>query len=177
MKRITSIVLALLMLLPLCACERNEKEELKDPVTFCYLRVQNPEALHHSSAGSVIATEKREGTGIQEDLTALLQLYLNGPASEELYSPFPRGTKLVSWERSDSTLTVILTNEFATLTGMDLTLACASLTMTCLSLTDAKSVQIQAESENLDGKTSIIMNRNDLVLTDGSYLTAETTEP
>ncbi len=173
MKRTASIILILALLLGLCACGET-KNDLEDPVNLYYLRVQNLEELYHGSADSVIMAEQVEGLGHRKDMAYFLSLYFRGPTDAALVSPCPAGTKLVGYELADSVLYLTLSDNFAELSGIDLTLACACLTMTFLELTEAEAVQIQAETELLDGKSSIIMDADIILLLDDGTITTET---
>ena len=98
----------------------------------------------------------------------LLTLYLKGPNSDRLVSPFPTGCRLVECTVKNEKVTIVLSNELANLTGYDLTLACACLTLTASSLYPECAVQIRAESELLDGMTDITMTSEDLLLIDNT---------
>lgn len=176
MKRPISILLTVLLILSLCACEIQNDDDYISPIDLYYVRIQDPENLHHGSDNSVIAVHTIEGKGLKEDLAYLLSLYFRGPSDPELESPFPRGTSLVEWSLTDSLLTLTLSDSFATLTGIDLTLACACLTITCLSLTEAEQVQIQAQTVQLDGKQSITMDKSIILLLDDSSTIPTETE-
>lgn len=165
MKRIVTLLLIFSILLPLCACTQQQ-EEYEVPVRFYYLRRQDPEHLHHGSADSVLAPETREAAGHLGDLAYLLEQYLAGPESPELVSPCPAGMTVVSAKMEASNLILVLSDEFASLTGIDLTLACACLTRTCMEMSNAQAVQISTQTALLEGKHSITMDTQDLMLLD-----------
>ena len=170
MKRSVCIILSFLLILSLSACTQQQTK-LVDPVRFYYLRVQQADNIHHGTEDSVLFPEEREALGIRRDVTALLKLYLAGPESELYYSPIPAGTELVGWVAEEGVLTITLTEHFADLTGMDLTLACACMTRTFLGLTNADAVKIQIKNRTLDGKSFIIMTLDDLILLDEAGIT------
>lgn len=165
MKRLICILLCLFLIVMSSACAQQQSE-FTDPVAFYYLRVQDPDSIHHGSIDSIIAPDIREGHDLRGNTELLLQRYLSGPVSDTCRSPFPVGTYLVQYEMDGTTLSVTLSDHVARLTGMDLTLACACMTRTLLDLTDANAVRIQAETLYLDGKASITMNQSILVLLD-----------
>lgn len=96
----------------------------------------------------------------------LVEKYLEGPVSSSLHSPFPEGTKLVSITVDQQAANIVLTNDFASLTGIDLTVACACLSLTVREITGCAKVQISAENTLLDNKQAITMDTNELVFMD-----------
>lgn len=148
------------------------QEKLTYPIRFYYL----PDEYTFGAADSVFEWEAREGNGMQNDLNALLTLYLQGPQSQNLHSPFPSGTELLHLDRMEDTLHITLSEEFASIQGFKLTLACAALTKTVLELTDCVNVRITAETATLNGKKFIIMNAENLLLLDNIETTPTTSE-
>ena len=157
MKRIVCLILALCLLL--CGCS-SFGERIKEPVTFYYLCDKYEEELC-----CVIVSEEREASGHRGDLTFLLHLYLMGPSGDEMVSPLPHGTRIVSAEKKDGRIRLELTDTARTLSDAEFSLACACLTLTCLDMTDATDVTIQS------GERSLTMARDSLAL----YDTNETT--
>lgn len=163
MKRLTSILLLIAMALSLCACNTDE---LVEPGNFYYCRF---ETTTYGTDQDVIAAEERELWGVRDDIGAMLELYLQGPVNDKLLqSPFPRDTRLIDWSMNRSTLRINLSEEFAALSGVDLTVACACLSRTFMELTDATSVRIYASNALLDGETSIILTKDNLRYSDDS---------
>lgn len=167
MKRLTALILILFMIPGLWAC--GQKEEFVSPVNFYYLRAPLPNGeIHHGSADSVIVPEIREGDGHQANHADLLDIYLLGPLDEDCRSPYPVGTTLEEFTLENGVASIVLSDDFGELTGIDLSLACGCLTLTIMDMTGAESVSIQAESAMLDGKAAITMDRNTLVLIDNT---------
>lgn len=164
MKRLFAIILLFLMLPCLCACAQ---EKILFPVTFHYLRAPLPNGeISHGAPDSVIVPEIREGDGHQEDFTFLLDIYLLGPLESTCRSPFPVGTRLEEFTLENGAASIVLSDDFGELTGIDLTLACGCLTMTVMDLTGAETVTILTEDTLLDGKESITMDRSNIILID-----------
>lgn len=161
MKRISCVILICLVLFTSCS-QPESNRNLQDSVDFYYLRTE----LSYNNADGVITAEKREAAGKQDDLKYLMELYIQGPTTEHLKSPFPKNLRLIDVKVLGDTVFVKLSNRFATLTDTDLTLACACLTKTCLSLTEANQVTISADTQALDGSQSITLSENDLLLLD-----------
>lgn len=161
MKRFLSIILALSLLTGLAGCVADAPA---DPGNFYYRRV-NP--IYEGTDG-IIAPEVRELEGLRGNMAAMLQAYLSGPVSSSLESPFPRATTLLDWSMERSELTITLSEDFAELTGIDLTIACACIARTFLELTDAVFVRIQANGATLNGSEYIVMSQSSLSLADDS---------
>ena len=167
MKRAIAVLLVLFMFTGLCAC--TQEKDIVYPIAYHYLRVPQANGeIAHGSADSLIGSEVREGDGYQDNLTLLLDVYLHGPLDKDFRSPFPVGTALRSLNLQDQTAAVMISSHLATLTGVDLTVACGCLALTVMDLTGASTVIITAENALLDGKESVTMDRNNLVLIDNT---------
>ena len=149
MKRLISLVLLTALFLSGCG------QQLKEPVTFYYIRSGYDEDM-----SSVIGTEEKEASGHRTDLSYLMALYFMGPASEDLRSPFPGNTGLISAEHSGPSLILHLSDTSDSITDAQFTVACACLTLTCLELTDAEHVTINS------GSRSVTMGADALLLQD-----------
>lgn len=138
MKRLTCLLLALLMLSSLAGCTQP-------PETVCdfyYLRASD--TISHGSEDALIAPVTRELSGQNAELNYLLQLYLDGPVEEGYRSPIPRNTYLLSSLWDGDTLVIVLSREFSTLDNMQLTLAGACLAATCYDLVGAEKIQVRS---------------------------------
>lgn len=172
MKKLMCLSAAIALALTLCACFSSDGD-IQIPVKFYYCN--SDDRISYNSETGVIGWEARESNGYQEDLTALIDLYLKGPVSDYLKSPFPSGVSVVNISQTETELQITLSNQFGTLTGCELSLACGCLSMTLLEYTDAQSVEIMIQDEALDEKASITMSWENLILLDDST-TFEDTE-
>lgn len=161
MKRILPFLLLLSLLLSVTACSA---EKLQDPGTFYYRRTDTA----FEGTDGVIVPEERELQGIRGDLEALLQTYFAGPTEEGLESPFPRDTRLLNWNMTGTTLNLNLSDSFAQLSGVDLTIACACICKTFTGLTEADTILIQADGALLGGNSYIKISADMLSLADDS---------
>ena len=161
MKRLFCVILLCLLTFSFTACHQDQ-QKVQVPVNFYYPRQE----AAFGSADSLIAPQVSEGMGYSEDSLGLLSIYLQGPTDPHFRSPFPTGVKILSMDQVNGLVRVTMSAEFATLTGMDLTLACACLTMTVLDLTDGNSVRISVPGNTLNGAEFIRMDRNCLNLLD-----------
>ena len=149
MRKTICLVLALL-LLSTCGCKN------KEDVHFFYPRTE----IRYDVADGVITSEPRDIGADDIDLTYTLKLYLEGPISQDLRSPFPRGTSLESLSYAGGQLFLVLSEPFAALENLDYMIASACLASTCFDLTDAETVTIKTKY------TSITLTRENLVLED-----------
>ena len=153
MKRILATLLLISLLLSLCACS-NQKE-----IRFYYTR---SEILYGHTDG-VISSEIRDVSGHEGDLSYLLMLYLEGPHADYLSSPFPKGTALSQMEMQDGHMTIVLSEPFSQLQGLDLTLACSCIANTCFSISHCEAVTVQSDST---GVPAITLTRDSVALVD-----------
>ena len=167
MKRIATLLfLSLLMVSSFSACQ-NSKSDMQKPVAFYYCNnLDSKEDFEH-----VFVAELHEGYGYEDNKPALLSLYLAGPENERYVSPFPVGMRLISVQKEDATVQIVLSDEIGTLTGLDLILACTCLSKTVFDLYPCDRVSISAETVQLDSQDVITMHRDSSVFTDNAYPT------
>ncbi len=158
MKRFLIFVLLSAALLSMAACDNTENQP--QGVAFYY--------RSSSLSAPVLQAEIREDIDPAGNLEDILRLYLLGPQTDTLNSPFRRSHKLLSITVTDSNITLLMTKSFAELTGIDLIIACSCLAKTVLELTDTETVTVCAEDATLDGVASITLDNNSLLLTDQS---------
>ena len=139
MKKTFCLFLALVLLLGICGCRRS------DDVRYYYPRTE----VQYGISDGVIASETRNMDRDDFDLTYLLKLYLEGPVSQELYSPFPTGTALESLSYAGGQLFIVLSEPFATLENLDYTIACICIASTCFELTEADTVTVKTQHTSI----------------------------
>ena len=165
MKKCIALLLVITSLLA-AGCAREEKPDIRQPITFYYPR----QTLVYNASDGVIRGEVRDMEGIDGGVEFMLNMYLSGPITPELKTPFPEHARLVSIVITDTNATLTVTRPFSTLTGLDLTVACACLTMTTISLTGVETVTIQADSALLDSAKQITMDKDCFLLLDDNTL-------
>ena len=158
MKRVIALMM-LCLLLSGCSFSSSKQE----PVLFYY---QRAEYLMGQADGAIVP-EERDGAGHIRDMDYLLRLYLAGPHSEDLSSPFPSGVHLTSVRTSQNMVTVTLPGTPEGLSEAQKTLAYACMTLTCLEITPKDTVCI------FWGEEIITMDRSCLTLFDSSPLPTE----
>ena len=161
MKRFTLFLLCL-CLLPIWGCSSHDAPK---GVAFYYCASLPAYTVDSSAITPEYRAEISDGT-----LLELLDLYLKGPISADLTSPFPEGLQIVSAIVKGDTVQVVVSLEMAALTGLDLTIACSCLTLTCLAYTEAEQVEIRPVYGLLDGQRMIIMNKDTILLTGQSKM-------
>ncbi len=159
MKRFFVLLCVLCALLSACG---ESSPKMQSPVTFYYLRND----ITYGSTDSVICATEFESAGHEGNIPYLLTQYLAGPTVESLKNCFPVGTALLDYQTQGSYVILVLTDNFAQLAGIDLTVASACLTKTVLDLTGAKTVEIQARTQPLGDMGSIIMDEASILLLD-----------
>ena len=132
-------------------------------INFYYLAQTD----YNSPQGN-IAPELRKGNASPLAYEELLNSYLSGPNSNNLINPFPTETKLISITLEQQTATVVLSDQIAELTGVELTLACTCLSMTVKELTGCANVQIRAQTKLLDNHQAISINTNSVQFFDSA---------
>lgn len=156
MKRFLCTVLVFLSLLPLFGCKDRDSH----PVNFYYCE----ETISYDDGDAIIRAEQRKLSVPSNDIDKIVNLYLEGPKSTTLVSPFPAGTKLVNFSSGKQSLEIILSDEIASLTGVELTIACGCLASTVIALSQAETVVIRAETAQLGPQGYIELNAQSLQL-------------
>lgn len=161
MKRLWSILLLFLFLL---GCS---SQTIQEPVNFYYPATD----YIHSVDGNLFSCEQREAAELENE-QAILNLYLTGPLDPRFENPFPAGSRITQLRVSDYTATIVISDEFAQLTGISLSLGCAAISMTCMELTGTETVLIRAQTQLLDGDKEIVMTRDGLHISSGELMGA-----
>lgn len=165
MKKMLFFLLALL----LCGCV-NPNEGIEEPISFYYLS-QNTD---YQPGQSLIREVIVDGAVIGNSPENILRAYLLGPGEDtELINPFPPDTELLSIENSGNILIVTLSERFAQLSGVRLSIACACITKTCLTQFNAQAVRIIAFGHDLDGADYIEMDTASVLFLDASIIESE----
>ena len=154
MKRLTSLMMVLCLLLSGCGAVASQ--DGGNHVLFFY----EQRGASELTADTMVASESR--TTYAGALGPVLELYFRGPVQDDLISPFPDGTELISVEQGENGTELVLSNAFFSLQEVDLAVACACLTRTVCVYT---------------GETSIILSdelgRIHMELTPDSFLTRD----
>ena len=154
MKRFATLLLTAVLLFSGCSFFSGNQQ----PVLFYYQRAE----YQLGQSDGAIAAEERDGTGHITDTDYLLRLYMAGPHSEELVSPFPEDVQLTNIRTGKNVITLTLSGSPDALSDSEKILACSCLTLTCLEITNSDSIMI------CWGEDIITMNRSSMTLFDES---------
>ena len=119
----------------------------------------------YNSHDGAIAYEIRNNRGISSNAD-LLNLYLKGPADEDLRNPFPEDLTVISVYTLEDTVYVTVSDTMAKLSGAPLILSCACLGRTAMGLSNTTCAEIKCETLLLDGKKQITVNENTVFYSD-----------
>lgn len=160
-KQILALTLTGLLLgLSGCAGTAGERTAEDYKVYFSALEDQNA-----AMAVGYETWEQPEGT---QPVTGLLQALFQGPATQNLTSPFPDGVRLLSWELLDEgCLHLDLSEQYGGLTGVDLTVADACLTLTLCQVEGVESVYVTVEGDEIPYRPTQQLTPSDLLLSNG----------
>ncbi len=161
MKRLLSFILIACVLICICGCKQETQKQQGSPFYYCVRELD----FHPGSAA--LAVEYRADVP-QNTLIQAIEIYLNGPLSPDLQSPFPEDLRLIGVYQEDETIYMTFSPELSQLSGLELTMVCGCVTLTVLSLTDAKQAEIRSVTGLLDGQRSIIMDKDTLLLLDSA---------
>lgn len=165
MKRTIAI---LILLLALCGC--GHRESTKKLTKLYYPQSQ----ISYGSQTSSIGYETRDTFAFSNE--AILQSYLEGPSTASLNQPFPANVSLTLLKVIDKQASIVLSDEYATLNGISLSIANACLSKTVMELCNVDTVTIQCESSPLGGSPSITIGYHELLIFDDSTGPAESSQ-
>ena len=151
MRRILSLCLALVCLLGLVACNRPEQPEHH---LFFYL-VDETEI---GSGATLFQSEERQVDSARP-WKERIQMYLTGPVSDSLRNPFPRDLTVTSatLREAESVIEITLSEEYAQLTGIGLTLANTCLVWTLTEYANVERVELYCDNgaDLMDGNRQL----------------------
>jgi len=154
------LLLCLLFLLMLPGCK--SQQEPRQPIKFYYPKTE----ISYGASDGVLSHELRESASLSKE--TVISLYLKGPRAEGLISPFPENINIIHFSVQEKAATLVLSDSYATLSGLDISIASVCLSKTVMELTGAESVTLSCQTQPLGGETRIIISESDLVLYDDS---------
>ena len=143
MKRLLLILLVVVCLLTTFGCNKNT-ESFSAPTNFYYRR----NSVLFYTVDAVITPEIRETVQCNENILDVVNLYLQGPASNELSSPFPSNLAALAIVQDEDVISIQLNDAIADLSGVTQTIAYSCLFKTLTDLTDCTVVEIQILSHS-----------------------------
>lgn len=157
------ILFAAAILVLLWGCQQYPEPPLPGTGMRFYYKTPSEKLENDRTA---INYEERNIAEFKTDYSRIFETYLKGPEGASLESPFPKSVELVSVKMIGSQLNLVLSENYADLTGIDLTLANTCITLTGLELPGVDSVAIRAQNRTLNGKWEIVMNQDKLLMED-----------
>lgn len=164
MKRIAAWLLLLALCLLQAGC--GNLETPIQPFRFYYLNTDS----NLSSDESMIGYETRDLGSKHYSNVELFHLYMKGPISKNLSSPFSKDEKLVGVYRVGNTLEVQLSEELGGPSELKSALIFACMTKTALELDGIRKVHIQISGVNETKLYDVTLTQGDLLLYDPGEL-------
>lgn len=138
MKRILSFILVMGLLLTGCTAGGGDStDQMKLNFYYC---VEGTDQLT-----STLAVEPEQRDVTFYTLAQLLEVYLAGPSSDHLRSPFPDGTKMLSIQEGEEGLEITMSGGFFTLQGIELSIESYCLGRTVCEYLDLEHVVVVDE--------------------------------
>lgn len=154
-------ILAVLLLVG-CAAVTAEQTKYVNPMNFYYL---SREGGHDAQSGA-LAYQTVDLLRSDRTVEDVVEEYLQGPDSWSLRSPFPAGTTCEGIWMDADVLCLRMSEEYAQLSGIYLTLANACLTMTMQQLDFVNGVRIVTDETTLSEQNRTALAMSDFVLSD-----------
>lgn len=163
MKRILCILLSVCCFAGILGCTA-EKDRPENSVSVFFQR----EKPTYGVSDGVIGETYLDTAGREKDYAYLLNVYLRTTPGQGFSSPFPKGVTMTDFKLEGLTAKVVLSDQIAELSGMELTIALTCLTQTVMSMTLCQEVIISATTKQLDGQNFVTLNRDSYLLIDSS---------
>ncbi|MBE6933211.1 MAG: hypothetical protein E7464_07530 [Ruminococcaceae bacterium] len=163
MRRLLCLFLAMLLMLSGCMGQSPAKTE--DGVLFYY---RNADEKAYFSETGIMAAENRTIRWEQQSIAGLMEVYLQGPISPGLSSPFPKGLRLLETRILPGEITLIFDDSLSSLSAVGLRVAAGCIARTLWEYSGYETVILQAESQLLDGEEQLVLRPAEFVLSDNS---------
>lgn len=161
MRRLPLLLTALVLLLTACAAPQEEAGA--DGYELYYAA-----QLDQEGGDAVRARRIQLTSGASPDAAALaeelLTQLLASPAPDGLRSPFPGGTKLQKVSVAGGRATVDLSEQYAQLSGIDLSVADCCVTLTLTQLTGINAVRVTVNGRELPYRKTQLLTAADALL-------------
>ncbi len=161
MRRVLCILLCIAMVFGLSACRQQPSERI-NPITFYYRNAQ----MQYGSDASALYGLDVDLENLEIPISEIVSLYLEGPDEPFLESPFPPGIHLVSYDWHDNLLTLVLSDSFNSLIGLDRSYAMACLTLTLTQVNGIDGILVHTEDGAFSYLNDRILTREDFILHD-----------
>ena len=166
------LLLPVVLLLALLGCRTDAKKNAEpvQPFLFYYRATKTS----FDDENGLIRPETRDlGTKTYSD-QELFRLYLQGPVTASLSSPFPKDADVISVERSGNQISLTLRQPYETMTGIKSSIADVCLARTALQLEGIRKVRIRVESSGGKLLRDRLFTESDLLLFDNGEFSQST---
>lgn len=163
MRKILCFLLAVCCFAGIFGCT-SDHDKPENSVSVFFKR----EKTVYGTADGVIGETYLETAGRKADYAYLLNVYLQMPPGEGFAATYPKGVTMINFKLQGLTAKVVLSDQIAELTGMELTIALICLTKTVMSVTGCQEVIISATTKQLDGQNFVTLNKDSYLLLDDS---------
>jgi len=154
-------ITAAICLLFQCSCGSIPKESQQPGDQAAYqLYFASQDGQIESALGSEPCNLPDTGDQVEE----MMDLLLAGPSSKELISPFPEGVTLKNWSLEDGVLKLNLSEQYNSLSGIELTIADYCITLTMCQLPKINTVIISVEGELISFRDHQTLRVSDVLL-------------
>ena len=143
MRRLITLLLVLLLLVG-CSAQAEKKPEPVQPMLFFY---RTAKTAYDDETGLICAEQRDLGTKSYTE-NELFALYFQGPESSGLVSPVASGTTLLGVERGAASLTIRLSEDNVSHSGIDCSILDACLAKTGMQIEGIRRVRIRVEDRD-----------------------------
>lgn len=172
MRKKTMLVLLLTLLLTIAACGSGSSRPEKPEIVLYFL--SGSLAAGESGHGPALDWEPYTG-GAEPEAQDLMNALLEGPESEMLSTPFPRGVSLrtIGWdEERPGVLSVSLSEQYGALSDISLTLADYCIVLTLSQLEGVEQVEILSGGHSAEYRERQILRAEEALLEEKAILPA-----
>lgn len=153
MKKCLAVILIFATLLSFCSCS-IKKGNSSTTVPVYFLIKENK-----VKSGLLLKSEEINIEKPSSIIDETVSYLFSQPKSSDLVSPFPKGTHVLSYSLKNGELSLNLSREYSSLTGIKAILADYAITLTLCSLDDIYSVTIHVDG----GRTSKSLTIDDIM--------------
>lgn len=159
------IAAAAALLLVLTACALPQEPAAEETGYLIYYLAQTDEARGGDLIrGSYEQLDLAEDASLEEQAEAVVEQLISGPAEDSLRSPLSDDIRLLSLTVQDRRAEVDLSEGFARLSGIELTLADYCLTLSLTALEGISSVSITAQGRAVGQQPKQLFYERDVLL-------------
>lgn len=165
MKRMLCLLMCFLIFIPVTGCQHPD-----DNGTYAFYYPRSDYGYNPQEGkfyNEIIGKEIREDIS-PANVHEVISMYLNGPMMQEFANPYPDNISLESVVIDEQTLYVTVSDHLSELTGIRLIIACACLGKTGMELTNTTSIQISCKKALLDGKKTITLQDDLIIVNDAA---------